>query len=55
MLLKFSAASLFTPTYLRFSTIPVQDIQSQLYLDSEEFVFAMFETMVWKYSQCTLS
>ena len=49
MLLKFSAVSLFTPTYLRFSIIPVQDIQRQLYLDSEEFVFAMFETMVWKY------
>jgi hypothetical protein len=37
---------LSAPTYLRFSTIPVQVIQRQLYLDSEEFVFAMFESMV---------
>ena len=34
------------PHYLRFSTLPVTEIQTQLYLDSEEFVIAMFESMV---------
>ena len=43
----FSAASqLSKPHYLRFSTLPVTEIQTQLYLDSEEFVIAMFESMV---------
>ena len=42
-----SAAQLFPPTYLRFSTIPIEDIQGLLYFDSKTFVFAMFESMVW--------
>ena len=41
-----SAAQLFQRTYLRFSTIPIKDIQGLLYLDSRPFVFAMFESMV---------
>ena len=39
-------SSLSSPVYLRFSSVPVADIQSQLSLGSAEFVFAMFETMV---------
>ena len=45
----FLAATSPDSTYLRFSTMPVSHIQSQLYLDSETFVFAMFETMVYNF------
>ena len=40
------ATPLSAATYLRFSTLPIEDIQRRLYLDSERFVFAMFESMV---------
>lgn len=42
----FVATPLSTATYLRFSNLPIEDIQRRLYLQSEGFVFAMFETMV---------
>ena len=32
--------------YLRFSSVPIEDIKMKLYLESKEFVLAMFETMV---------
>ena len=41
-----SAAQLLPKTYLRFSTLPIEDIQGLLYLDSKSFVLAMFESMV---------
>ena len=41
-----TAAAMFPPTYLRFSTLTVTDIQMQLFLRSEKYVFAMFQSMV---------
>ena len=40
------ATQISTKTYLRFSSEPIEDIKMKLYLQSEEFVLAMFETMV---------
>ena len=42
----FVDTQLSPATYLRFSTLPIEDIQRRLYLVSERFVFAMFESMV---------
>ena len=44
----FTAAesSLLQPIYLRFLSRPVADIRSRLLFRSDDFVFAMFQTMV---------
>ena len=42
----YSGGPSSAPTYIRFSTIPVEDIRTRLEFPSEEFVFAMFNTMV---------